>query len=193
MQKCLDCGHEMTEHRENYKYAPPDLPGVTLVDVKMIRCDYCGESLLATPKLSLLVQTRLLALVRKRTRLTPLEVRYIRAGFAWSGRELAIHMGTTPETVSRWEHGKLPIGVQADRLLRLMVAHEKELPFSLDELKNVATEPAAELRLRLRFDETRDAWEAVPDKRHGGASQNPILAPVPEREPLGTEDTASRP
>ena len=192
MQKCLDCGHEMTEHRENYKYEPPDLPGVTLVAIKMIRCVYCAESLLETPRLSELVQTRLLALVRKRARLTPLEVRYLRAGFKWSGRELAIHMGTTPETVSRWENGKLPIGVQADRLLRLMAAYQKDLPFNLGELKDVATEPAADLRLRLRFDETHDTWEVVPDERRGSKSQNRTLAPMPTWKPPATGTTASR-
>lgn len=179
MQKCLDCGHEMTVHRENYKYAPPELPGVTLVDIRMIRCAYCGEALLETPRLSELVRTRMLALVRKRARLTPLEVRYLRTGLKWSGRELAVHMGTTPETISRWEKGKLPIGIQADRLLRLMMACEKDLPFRLSDLRNVATEPAADLRLRLRFDQAHNTWEVLPEERRRSKPPSRTRAPMP--------------
>lgn len=108
-----------------------------------------------------------MAVICKRPRLTSAEVRYLRKWLRWSGRECADYLGTATETVSRWENGKLPIGIQADRLLRLMTACEKDLPFQLGDLKNVATEPAADLRLRLRFDETHDAWEVLPDERRG--------------------------
>ena len=190
---CLDCGHALTEHRENFRFEICGLPGVTLNDTMISRCAHCGCYEVATPQLASLHGVIALAVIRKRPRLTPAEVRYLRKWLRWTGRNCANHLGATPETVSRWENGKVPIGVQADRLLRLMVAHEKKLPFSLDELKEVATEPAADLRLRLRFDEAHDAWEVVPDERRGSASRNPALAPVPKREPLGTEDTASGP
>ena len=120
-----------------------------------------------------------LAVICKRPRLTSAEVRYLRKWLRWSGRECADYLGTATETVSRWENGKLPIGIQADRLLRLMTACEKDLPFQLGDLKNVATEPAADLRLRLRFDETPDAWEVLPDERRGHRPRSRTRAPMP--------------
>ena len=96
-------------------------------------------------------------------RLTPAEVRFRRTTLGWSGKELADHMGATAETVSRWEHGRIPMGPQADRLLRLMVLHTT-LPasFDLSQLKDVARQASADLRTRLIGG--KDGWttEAAP-------------------------------
>ena len=61
------------------------------------------------------------AIIAKRQRLTSKETRFLRKQLGLSGIELATHLGATPESVSRWEHGRTPMGVTADRLLRLMV------------------------------------------------------------------------
>jgi len=49
-------------------------------------------------------------------------VRFLRKSLGWSGSDFAKHMGVAEETVSRWENDAAPIGPQADRLLRFLVA-----------------------------------------------------------------------
>ena len=147
---CFNCGHGMTTGRENVKYDASGLPGVTLVDVEVSRCGHCGQYEVAIPRIEELHRVMAIALVRKAARLTPAEIRFLRTTLGWSSRELADHMGAAAETVSRWEHGKTPIGPQADRLLRLMVLH-RTLPesFDLSHLKDVARQSPADLRARL--------------------------------------------
>lgn len=59
-------------------------------------------------------------------------------------------IGAKPETVSRWETGTAAMGVQADRLLRLMVAHLKPVQdYGADRIKITATVPAKPARLKL--------------------------------------------
>ena len=148
--KCFGCGHEMTTRKENVKYDACGLPGVTLVDVDVSRCGHCGQYEVAIPRIEELHRTMAIAVARKSARLTPPEIRFLRTTLGWSGKELADHMGAAPETVSRWEHGKTPIGPQADRLLRLMVLHgTSPESFDLSHLKNVATRAPADLRTRL--------------------------------------------
>ena len=148
--KCFACGYGMTTGRENVKYDASGLPGVTLLNVEVSRCGHCGQYEVAIPHIEELHRVMALAVARKSARLTPAEIRFLRTTLGWSGRELADHMGATAETVSRWEHGKTPMGPQADRLLRLMVLH-RTLPesFDLSHLKDVATQAPADLRTRL--------------------------------------------
>ena len=148
--KCFGCGHGMTTGRENVKYDACGLPGVTLVDVEVSRCGHCGQYEVAIPRIEELHRAMATALVRKSARLTPAEIRFLRTTLGWSGKELADHMGATAETVSRWENGRIPMGPQADRLLRLMVLHTT-LPASVDlsHLKDVAKQAPAELHTRL--------------------------------------------
>ena len=90
------------------------------------------------------------AVTRKTTRLTPTDVRFLRQSLGWSGQDFADHMGTTAETVSRWENGRTPMGAQADRLLRLVVLHRQPAPsYDLAEMKRIGTHDPTDLRTRL--------------------------------------------
>ena len=149
----------MKTARENFRYDACGLPGLTLVNVEVSRCPQCGEYEVAIPAIEDLHRAIAGAIVAKRTRLTPAEVRFLRKLLGWSGTDFAERIGVTPETVSRWETGAAPIGPTADRLLRLMVAFTRPIEkYSLDTLKEVAQEEPAPLRLGLRADER--GWHA---------------------------------
>jgi putative zinc finger/helix-turn-helix YgiT family protein len=151
----------MNSRRENYQYTASGLPYVTLQQAEVSRCPNCGETEVAIPYIEALHRAIATALVRKPARLAPEEIRYLRKYLGWSGVDFAAHMGTAPETVSRWEQGKTPIGTIADRLLRLLVV--TQLPvrdYSPDLLLGIAEEPKARaMPLGLRRDD--EEWHAT--------------------------------
>jgi putative zinc finger/helix-turn-helix YgiT family protein len=153
---CLICGARMRTQQENYQYTASGLPHVTLQSVEVSRCPNCGETEVAIPQIEALHRAIAKALIQKRTRLAPEEIRYLRTYLGWSGTDFAAHMGTTPETVSRWEHGATPIGKIADRLLRLLVATQTPVQdYSADLLAHIGDErntPALRLGLRVEHE-----------------------------------------
>jgi transcriptional regulator with XRE-family HTH domain len=89
----------------------------------------------------------------------PSEIRFLRRQLGLSGIDLATHLGATPESVSRWEHGRTPMGVTTDRLLRLMVVVAQGTAYSVKALRVVARrEPRATL-IHVRCHD--GAWEAM--------------------------------
>jgi putative zinc finger/helix-turn-helix YgiT family protein len=157
---CIMCGAEMTTARENFRYDACGLPGVTLVGVEVTRCPECGEYEVAIPQIEDLHKAIAQALIRKTSPFDAAEIRYLRKYLGWSGVDFAKHMGTTPETVSRWENGKEPMGPQADRLLRLMVrTMDPVSDYSLDLLTMITKQkPHTAVRLGLKRDE--EGWHA---------------------------------
>jgi putative zinc finger/helix-turn-helix YgiT family protein len=110
----------MVVSREDWSYA--DLPGVVLRGINVYRCPKCGEYEVEIPQIQKLHEVLSAAMVAKRARLVRQEVRFLRNFLLLSHEELAQYMGTTADTIVRWESGEDPIGPVADRLLRLLVA-----------------------------------------------------------------------
>ena len=158
--KCLVCGATMKTTRENVRYAACGLPHVTLRNMEVSRCPQCGEEEIAIPRIEALHKAIAQALITKPFRLDAAEIRYLRKYLGWSGADFAEHMGTSRETISRWENGTVPIGPQADRLLRLMVVTKAPVSdYSLDTLKVISVEkPSHSLRIGLKVE--RGGWYA---------------------------------
>ena len=123
--KCFECGSEMVEKRETVRDHALGLPNVVLREVPVRRCPKCREYEVVFPQMARLHKFLAGILIRKNTRLTGHEVRFLRKYLGWSGADLARRIGVTPESVSRWENEHEPIGLVPDRTLRLMVALEK--------------------------------------------------------------------
>jgi putative zinc finger/helix-turn-helix YgiT family protein len=160
---CGQCDASVKTKRENYRYTASGLPTVTLLGVEVRRCPRCGETEVVIPAIAELHRAIAGAVIRKRARLTPPEIRFLRTVLGWSGTDFAKHMGTTPETVSRWEHGQ-PIGTAADRLLRLLVATKAPIePYPVDILAELAVDnrPATPVPLGLQRDQ-RTGWHVRP-------------------------------
>lgn len=154
---CTMCRTQMVSGRENVPYR--SLPGVVLVGVEVRRCPNCGEYEVVIPRIEELDRTIAAAVIRKPSRLSAAEIRFLRKYLDLSGADLARKMGTKPETVSRWESNKQPMGAQADRLLRLMVAYRAALKNYFEDLETAATEEPASLHQRVA---QKDAsWELV--------------------------------
>src|SRR5262245_32829553 len=110
----------MVTRRETHEYGDV-LPGAVLVGVPVHRCTKCDAFEVSIPMIEDLHRKLAWAVIEKKGRLAPGEVRFLRKHLGLSGADFAEHMGTTPETVSRWENGATPMGQVSDRLLRLMV------------------------------------------------------------------------
>jgi putative zinc finger/helix-turn-helix YgiT family protein len=161
---CTACGGQMKSRRENYRYDASGLPYVTLKAVEVRRCPKCGETEVAIHAIGKLHRAIAAALIHKRARLAPAEVKYLRKYLGWSGTDFAQRMGTTPETVSRWEHGKMPMGAAAERLLRLMVATEVPVSnYTVDVLTQVAADDRKPRPVHLGLTLERAAWRWRPD------------------------------
>lgn len=153
--KC-DCGATMTSARENYSYAASGLPHVTLDGVEVRRCGACGEHEVVIPNIEQLHQAIAEAVIGKKARLAAGEVRFLRKHLGWSGADFALHMGVTPETVSRWENGREPIGPVADRLLRLMVV--TKAPKSMYYIEALAALEDGFVPTRVRLSADKSGW-----------------------------------
>lgn len=143
--RCPTCGGTMVLGRETV--AHPDLPGVRIADAEVWRCPTCGEDAQGFPAEEALHQVLAEALIRQPGRLDGRGVRFLRAMLGLSGVELAEAFGTTAETVSRWERGHTPIGPQAERLLRVLVARQLGLAFDVAQLGSLTGGPGPAWRL----------------------------------------------
>jgi putative zinc finger/helix-turn-helix YgiT family protein len=160
MTTCLDCRGPLQATRGSYRYADSGLPGVVLRGVEVRRCSRCGAEEVAIPRIEELHRLIAHAVIRRLHRLTPAEVKYLRKWLGWSGVDFARHMGTTPETVSRWEQGRMSMGPQADRLLRLMVTtNAPAADYTLDTLAAIRGKaPVRPTPIHLQWD--RGRWLA---------------------------------
>jgi putative zinc finger/helix-turn-helix YgiT family protein len=162
--RCTVCGGQMKTRRENYRYDASGLPYITLKGIEVSRCPKCGETEVAIPAIEQLHRAIAGALIRKRARLAPAEIKFLRKSLGWSGTDFAQRVGTTPETVSRWEHGT-PMGAAAERLLRLMVATESPVAdYAVDVLTQVAADDRKPLPVHLGLSrDHRAGWRYLPD------------------------------
>ncbi len=115
--KCLQCGCEMTVKRENYSYRECGLP-ITLVNIEVSRCPSCGEHEVEIPNIQGLHRLIAETVARKKSTLTPNEMRFLRKYIGFSGVSFAEFIGVHAETVCRWETGKNTGPMAIERLLR---------------------------------------------------------------------------
>lgn len=149
--RCPHCRRaDMVVTRQNYKYAESGLPGITLRALEIRQCPDCGERLIVIPAIEVLHREIAYALINKPARLASEEVRFLRKWLGFSRLDLAEHIGVTPETVSRWETGKAPVGPTAERALRLMVAVRTPVAdYKLERLRHVGGKAPRPIRIGL--------------------------------------------
>jgi putative zinc finger/helix-turn-helix YgiT family protein len=162
MTQCLACGGPTkTRQEKQYRYTECGLPNVFIDDaVRVTTCERCGETYTSIPAIEQLHREIAAAVIRKRGRLAPAEIRFLRKYLGWSGADFAKRTGTKPETVSRWENGRAAMGPQADRLLRLLVARETPvMEYSVDVLGQVAGDDGPTTPVRVELAKGRKGWK----------------------------------
>jgi putative zinc finger/helix-turn-helix YgiT family protein len=162
MTQCLACGGPIKTRREkHYRYTECGLPNVVIEDaVKVTTCERCGETYTSIPAIEGLHRQIAAAVIRKKGRLAPAEIRFLRKNLGWSGADFAKRTGTKPETVSRWENGRAAMGPQADRLLRVLVARETPVvEYSVDVLAEVAADDGPTTPVRVELEKGPRGWK----------------------------------
>jgi putative zinc finger/helix-turn-helix YgiT family protein len=117
--KCYDCGELMEGRVENYKYSECGLSSVVLKSILVFRCKTCGAVVPQITAAGCLHTGIAVHLLRKETRLSGEEVRFLRKAVGYSATELAKMAGTSKAVVSRWENHS-SLGQESDRLVRLI-------------------------------------------------------------------------
>lgn len=146
--KCSDCGGELSITRARHHYTACGLPNVYLDGVETRTCPACGTSEVAIPRVALLHRLIAREVANNAARLTGAEIRFLRKYLGWSGRDMARHFGVTPETVSRWENDKEPMGATADRLLRVLAMRAEPVEaYPTERLSEVALADPADVSL----------------------------------------------
>lgn len=157
---CQQCGARLAISHENHLFREAGLNHVTLIGHEIRRCRACGYDEQVFHRLGPLHRSIALAFARKPAPLAGSEIRFLRGWMGWSGRDFAAHLGVAPETVSRWERGRLSMGATADRLLRLVaVGKAEDRDYSLDAWKHIGrTRPPMALMVDTKT--LAATWEA---------------------------------
>jgi putative zinc finger/helix-turn-helix YgiT family protein len=157
---CTECGGVMKTREEPHRYRECGLPYVTLAKVEVSRCGSCGNFEVAIPRIEQLHRLLAKHLIEKLNRFTGAEVRFLRKSLGLSGTDFAQRMGVAAETVSRWENNTAPIGTQADRLLRLLVAQGRLMSqYPVERLARIDDATAKDLRLGVEHN--GKGWSVV--------------------------------
>jgi putative zinc finger/helix-turn-helix YgiT family protein len=154
------CGYEgpMREYREDIPWKA--LPGTVIANVEHEECPQCGESYEVFSRFEELFHVLAVAVIEQPSRLGGDEIRFLRNFLELAQVELAMRLGVTQETISRWETGKQQISKTADHLLRLMVAYELQLEGYLDRIASVAVEKPR--RWTFRVEREDEGWVPRP-------------------------------
>lgn len=160
LMTCSNCGGPMKTRSENYLYAECGLPYITLSGIPVHRCSRCGNYEISILRIEELHRLIARTLIEKLTRFTGAEIRFLRKSLGLSSGVFARQMGVTPETVSRWEQDAVPVGPQADRLVRLLVAQGKlAMTYPGEHLALIKPTRARQTKLQVRM--SGDQWSVV--------------------------------
>ena len=158
--KCPECGTEMKVEHRDHPYTESGLPNVVLIGLEFRVCPECGEEERVMPRLAQLHRAIAEAVADQTARLTGAEIRFLRKHLGWSGEDFAAVMGVRPESVSRWENDKEPMGAPAERLLRLMALRERPVSsYPNERLADIAKGEARAVKLEARAN--KSGWKVA--------------------------------
>lgn len=119
MTKCVECGG-VVERKTNqkYQYVESGLKNVWLGGLTVYQCKSCHAQFPEIPGVDRLHALIADAITEKRFALAGPEFRFLRKQMRMKAKDLAVFLGVTLTTISRWETGAEKIGTANDRLMR---------------------------------------------------------------------------
>jgi DNA-binding transcriptional regulator YiaG len=84
-------------------------------------CEECGKHLrIEIDNVAGVIAAAAIARATHPQKLAGREIRFLRKAVKWSAKKLGEVLDSKPETVSRWEHDRLPMSSNSEKLLRLL-------------------------------------------------------------------------
>lgn len=124
-------------------------------------CKKCGMTSVTVPYPERLAAAAAVYRCGVADKLLGQEIRFLRKSLAWTAAKLAEKVGVTPETISRWENDKAPMGPAMERILRMLVVSslkEKAPAIDIDskslidmKIKAIRSEHLSRMDLALVF------------------------------------------
>jgi putative zinc finger/helix-turn-helix YgiT family protein len=128
--QCPNCGAQAHQKRGNWPLDDWGVKGAMLLGTEIIRCAACGEEMPIIRGANRIQRTLAEAIVRKPYRLAGDEVRFLRKYIGVTQDEFARLLHVDKTTISKWETGDDPVGIQSDLLIRAiaMLRHQHLIP-----------------------------------------------------------------
>lgn len=162
--KCHECGGTVCVTRKDYAYLESGLSNVIVRGLEVRRCKKCGNEDVVIPRMKQLHRVIAMALLGKKARFAPPEIRFLRKHLGWSQEDLARTFGVRSETVSRWETGAERMAPPADRLLRMVIVQgERVSTYSTSLLGQLDDERSEAMALSVKTNGS--TWEPELAKR----------------------------
>jgi len=110
---------------EAYEEKLMGIPLILFNAIEQEKCEGCGDVLKTTiPDFEGLVSAVAVTRIKHALKLDGTEIKFLRKALGVTAKKLAGDLEVTPETFSRWENGKDPIGPTSEKLLRTFVGDE---------------------------------------------------------------------
>lgn len=118
---CVMCGSKLKKEKTNFHYLDCGLKNVYLKSIEVLKCKECGEEEIVIPNIEQLHNLVAKTVATQKQKLSPEEIRFLRTHLGFSGSDFAEKIGVSPETVSRWEKGRISMKPTVERLLRVLI------------------------------------------------------------------------
>lgn len=158
--KCVECGGAMRVASRTHQYAESGLPNVILRGVEVRKCAKCDTQEVGIPNIAGLHACLARLIVGRSSAMTRQEFRFLRQFLGHSSQDFAKLLRVTPETVSRWQTGRLAIPRPVELLVRLLVARSQpRIDYTNEMLAKLRPQPSHPPRLAVRL--RHGSWEAA--------------------------------
>jgi transcriptional regulator with XRE-family HTH domain len=169
MTTCGKCGSEARlQPISRYQLKKETVGGMhveVFEAVQILSCEKCGVLRTDIPNLPGLMSAVAVMRCNLEQKLNGREIRFLRKAMDNTAKELASHLDTTEETVSRWENDKQPISNPFERMLRVRVCRELGDRTGIDwnddhilyqlKIPSVSTKP---IKLGLSLARRKELW-----------------------------------
>lgn len=159
--KC-DCGGTLHAGiAPSFDFTP--LAGLPVVceRVPCLRCDKCGYETLNGGVIDAIFAALTRTVLRRRSKLQPAEITYLRKELRCSREELAKQLETSETTLAAWELGQSEISSDADARLRNLVNSDVRIDIATEEAEH-STEVRVTPETRKRHVSGRPSSFVIP-------------------------------
>jgi len=119
MTRCPACGGTIERvPGQRYRFIECGLKNVHLVGIAVFKCKSCDAQFPELPNINGLHEKIAECVIKKPFILAGPEFRFLRKQMRMKAKDIALFLGVTATTVSRWETGQEHLGVANDRLIR---------------------------------------------------------------------------